>query len=391
MQNVEFASSGWHIVAAFVTWVLGALASLCFAGSFGVRRNMSFSLYAWHTLFCFLYLAYISNFGGDSISYYLRSFESDLTFSFGSGFVRYFTSFFSVYLNFSILNVFLVFNIIGFVGLLAFYGALRSASESAKAPVRRLAVFLVFLPSVSFWSVALGKDAIAMLSIGLALWASIYIKRRFLLLVLAVTLMFLVRPHVAAIFLASMTLFFTFSKSASYRARLFAGFLTVISAFVIVPFALDYAGLSNPADVDAVVSYVEDKQENYQNTGSGVDLSVMPMPVQLFTYLFRPLPIEATNIFSLFVSIENTLIMMVIFSSLILYFKKKSFLPENYLFLISFSFLSWVILAVVTPNLGIAVRQKWMFLPALLYVSVYVLASFRACPDAQDAQVDRFV
>jgi len=65
----------------------------------------------WHTLFCVVYLAYTLNNAADSLKYYSESLiHSD--FRIGTGFVIFFTSLFSKYLNLS------------YVGLLAFYGAL---------------------------------------------------------------------------------------------------------------------------------------------------------------------------------------------------------------------------------------------------------------------------
>jgi hypothetical protein len=45
--------------------------------------------------------------------------------------------------------------------------------------------------------------------------------------------------------------------------------------------------------------------------------------------------------------------------------------------LVLFSLGCWVVLALTTANLGISVRQKWMFLPMIFYVSVSALGRDR--------------
>jgi amino acid transporter len=99
----------------------------------------------------------------------------------------------------------------------------------------------------------------------------------------------------------------------------------------------------------------------------------MNLLFQLFTYIFRPLPFEAHSVFSLFASIDNVLILVIFILSLLsIIFLKRQNLNlnhpnENRWFLLIFSSGLLVILSLTTANLGIAVRQKWMVLPMLLY------------------------
>ena len=95
-------------------------------------------------------------------------------------------------------------------------------------------------------------------------------------------------------------------------------------------------------------------------------------PLRLFTYMFRPLFFDANNIFGIISSIDN-LILISIFSYPILRIiflsklKKLELKPFN-LFLLLYSSLTWFFLASTTSNLGIALRHKLMFLPALIIV-----------------------
>src|SRR5690606_32124112 len=95
-------------------------------------------------------------------------------------------------LGLSYLGSFFFYNILGFVGLIAFDASLRVATANKSRVLRLLATLIAFLPSVSFWSSAIGKDAISFMGTGLALWAALRLKRRVWLMMTAVILMLMV-------------------------------------------------------------------------------------------------------------------------------------------------------------------------------------------------------
>src|SRR3546814_10038846 len=49
-------------------------------------------------------------------------------------------------------------------------------------------------------------------------------------------------------------------------------------------------------------------------------------------------------------------------------------LAGNRAFMWFYCLMTWLILAITTANLGIAVRQKWMFAPLLIYLFISLLA-----------------
>lgn len=109
--------------------------------------------------------------------------------------------------------------------------------------------------------------------------------------------------------------------------------------------------------------------------GSGIDLSGLPYPLKVLTFLFRPLFFDAHNFFAYLVSFEN----------LIQIFLLVFFLKNRFLTLLKFSpviiracFLFYIIgalaFAPIMSNLGIIIREKNMIMPAFLIfilISVY--------------------
>jgi len=102
----------------------------------------------------------------------------------------------------------------------------------------------------------------------------------------------------------------------------------------------------------------------------------MSLPVQMFTYLFRPLPFEARSVTQLLASLDNMLLLYLLFVGFKARAKiKKLQFNGNRVFMWCYVGISWVILSMTTANLGIAMRQKWMFVPILIFLLISFLVA----------------
>ncbi|MGE4534741.1 hypothetical protein [Halomonas sp.] len=376
---MELVSSGWHVFSAWLVFMLGLLLSFLLPREFNLSKKRGVLLYAWHTIWCLIYLWYVLSDGGDALMYYSASFSGRSSFlDVGTHAVIAFTSIFTGLLGLSFLGVFLVFNIFGYIGLLAFAGALKAVTWDKSRQLRLLALVIILLPSVSFWSSAVGKDAISFMAMGLALWAAINLKQRGGMMVFAVLAMLFVRPHMAGIMVIGLSVAFTLHAKVPLGRRLLLGLLSISAAVVIIPFGLDYAGVGDNTDVEALMNYVETRQGYNQQGGGGVDISSMSLPMQMFTYMFRPLIFEARSVFQLAAAVDNIILgVLFLFGGMAIWKGRKSPLPDTRLFLWTYALLAWVVLAMTTANLGIAMRQKWMFAPILIYLLISVMGSPR--------------
>src|SRR5690606_14503621 len=146
----------------------------------------------------------------------------------------------------------------------------------------------------------------------------------------------------------------------------------------MVPFALSYAGLGEAAGADDIMSYVEERQSVNTQGGSSVDIASMSLPLQLFSYLFRPMPYEAGSIFALAASVDNLVLIFLAVAGGVRVIRRRRYqLPGNRAFMWFYCLLTWLILAITTANLGIAVRQKWMFAPILIYLFISLMGRSR--------------
>ncbi|EWG98253.1 hypothetical protein [Halomonas sp. BC04] len=376
---MELMSTGWHAFSAFLVLITGLSLSLLLPRYFKLTRKFGVLLYAWHTLWCMVYLWYVLNDGGDALMYYRASFLGGVSFlNVGTHSVIALTSIFTGYFGLSLIGVFLVFNIFGYVGLLAFSGALNAVTANKRHRLRLLALLILLLPSVSFWSSAIGKDAISFMATGLALWAAINLRKRACLMAFAVLAMFFVRPHMAGIMIISLSVAFALHAKVPVISRILLGTISVGVGLSLVPFALQYTGVGEATDLDALMSYVERRQGHNLQGGSSVNISSMSLPMQLFTYMFRPLIFEARSIFQLAAAIDNIILMyLFLIGGLSIWKGRKSPVQDTRIFLWLYAFAAWAVLAMTTANLGIAMRQKWMFAPMLVYLLISVMGSQR--------------
>ncbi|MBY5942852.1 hypothetical protein KUW00_18405 [Halomonas sp. DP5N14-9] len=384
MVPIPYVTSAWDVYSALAVFVLGLWLARAVGRAFGLSYMLCLPLYLWHTAFCVLYAWFVNGDGGDSLMYYRASLNDGVEFSFGTAGVIVFTSLFTQGLGLSFLGTFLVFNLAGYVGLLAFAGSLHQAIAERALGIRLLALAVLFLPSMHYWGSAIGKDALSFLSMGLSLWAALDLRRRHLLMVVAVMIMLVVRPHMAGIQLIALAAAFCLQPGVVLWQRLLLGTAALAGAAIIVPLALDYAGVGSGSDADQVMSYIELRQSYNQTGGGAVDIASMSLPMQLFTYMFRPLPMEASSVFQLASSVDNVILLYLMVVGGIAAITGRNAPPANRLFLWFYLLLAWTILAMTTANLGIAARQKWMFTPVLIYLLMSVMG--RPRQTATDAE-----
>lgn len=373
---MTIVSSVWHVVSAAGVFVLGGLFSLIMAKMFHIGLLRSLTIYLWHTIFSMIYLWYVLNFGGDALWYFEDA--STNVFDFGTFGVIYLTGLIVEVLDLSILGVFLSFNIFGFIGLLAMDGSLRAAIANKSKHLNYFASAIIFLPSMSFWSSAIGKDALSFMSAGLALWASLALRSRWILMAFAVAIMLLARPHIATIMLIAWIM------ATSLQVKLFVfkdiafRFFLIVAAFLIIPFSMEYAGLSKSFDFFDFQKYIHERSSYNLEGAGGVDIQKMSFPMQLFTYMFRPFIFEVNDFFFFAAAVDNMILLcLFILGVLAILRGKSSSIGESRTFLWIYSILCWSFLAMSTANMGIALRQKWMFAPMLIFLLISALGNRR--------------
>ncbi|MEQ1388958.1 hypothetical protein ABLT88_05520 [Acinetobacter radioresistens] len=332
-----------------------------------------FFISTWHTFFSIIYYFFTLYNSADARRYYRLSLDGEHFFSPGTKAIIFITSFFSKKLEASYLNTTLIYGFLGTIGLLLLYRTLKPYLEH----ISWQWILVLFIPSMSFWSSGLGKDSLSFFAVCLFLYTLTTTEKIYFLLPLSFFAMFLVRPHIALMMIVSFVIYFIIRSRVHLLFKLIT--LPIILSGVIFSssFVQQYVGLEE-ASLDSISSYVDERQNSNLEGGSSIDLQSMSYPMQMFTYIFRPLPFDAHSTLALFTSIENTILLILFLYILFkLKFRLHPFIEGKNAWLLIYTFLTCSMLAMTTANLGIATRQKWMFMPILLYLLVYAFYCYK--------------
>lgn len=357
----------------------------------GARLNISYArsslLLFWHSFFSLIYFIYTFYYISDAKVYFIRSLSYETSFFVGSTGIDYIISLLRKNLNFQYLTIFLIFSLIGSLGLLFFDSTIKISTKNSSPKIKKILSLIVLLPSISFWSSAIGKDSIAFLSVTLFLYSFIELKNRNILFYISFLLMFFVRPHIAIFFLISGLVYYLFSNNSFTIKSIFNTILLILFLIFVLPFSLQYAGVISTNDfwsldlnllINKVLLFTEHRQSLNLFGGSSVNIKDMSTFERIFTYFFRPQLYEAHNVYAFVSSMDNLviLILFIFWIYNIIYFmftKKIIFIKLKiniFLGVLLYVIFTSLILSATTANLGIAVRQKWMILPLIIYLII---------------------
>jgi hypothetical protein len=335
------------------------------------------ALFAYHLVASIFYWHYSLTHSADSNGYYQFVPDGD-GLGLSTRFVGAITAFLREMLSASYLDLFMLFHIFGYVGLVLLYVLChRVLQDHPEGRYPELALKVgVFLPGLHFWTCAIGKDSLIFLAIVGVIWSLRSARRRAVVLLCGLALCFFIRPHIATALLGACALALVSSSDVPLRWRIPAFGLVLIALWFAVPLLIDFLKLED-VSMGSVAEYIERRQGDNLDGGTSVDISTYSFPMQFFTYMFRPLFLDASGGLALVVSVENLL-----YLGLCLYLTPDVFRAlwhGHGGFFMRFNFVFWLaatsILAATTANMGLAIRQKTMVLPSLLLVLLTAYAT----------------
>ena len=304
----------------------------------------------------------------DAGNYYLSVFEVSSTSDFmnvGGDWVTLILYPLVRYVNLSLFSGYLLFSIIGFLGLLFFYIALVELIQGHE-PASKFLNMIVFLPGLSFWTSAISKESIVFLGIMMIFYAIIKLNQRIIYFALGSLLVVLIRPHVfMMIIVALLVSMILLAKTSLIQKIVFIPLLFIILV-PTYPLLLERTQLET-INIDTAQEFIEERGVNWGG-GSGVDIQNYNSVFKLFTYLYRPLFVDSHSVFMVLSSCENLIYLLVTWQLLSFNFLK--FMRNERSLFLSFNLLFFLIGAVLMShtegNLGTAMRHKIMIMPSLL-------------------------
>jgi len=340
-------------------------------------------LWLYHLLFGVIYWAYIAyGPGGDASHYYKAgkalSFTSaiDELLMNGPGNVGMYllNAFPAKVLSF--FSVSLIYTLLGYVGMVFFYGLFNSEIKyNSRIGNIKLFPFIFFLPNLHFWSAGLGKDTICFLAIALFSYSMLAPRKHIIKIILALILTYIVRPHISMFLVAAFGMAFLLDGNLSKKYKIILGLIfTGVFSFLFFQF-LVFMKMES-LNAEAINSFSETSTGNLtEGAGSGVDISAYPYPLKVLTFLYRPFFFDINSILAVVASFEN-LLLLILSIKFIRLNPFKLFKRGNYIFkgMFLFFLMGALTFSLILGNLGIMLREKNMFTPALLFICLWGLS-----------------
>ena len=325
-----------------------------------------------------LMLFYESVYHGMDTYYYaqrafLRTFPASLSGS-GTANIANINSYFTYIVGNSYYSLKVVNSFIGFSGLLLLYKTYEYIIKKSNLKINNRFIYFFFLfPTVLFWSSILGKDPLNLFFIGLFSYGFIHLIDNFKLryvfmIIISVWFVAYIRSWWSIIMITSI--FFYYLKINSVRN--FILFVIIMPIFTVA--AVQFLQTQGITSMDQMFLKMAETSKNLAYGGSSVGVHVISglgdyilwfFP-NLFTTLFRPMPWDIRNAFTLIAAIENVILFYLFYKYI---FKNWSKIYANkYLKFYILLIFSWSLLyVIISPtNLGMAVRFKLQVLPLML-------------------------
>ena len=268
--------------------------------------------------------------------------------------------------------------------LLAYYGAylaLRGFSIAfPEGDRRRYALLIMLTPTMLFWPSSISKDSWLVFGLGAGIYGVARVYRRmtggYVVFLVATAAIYLVRPHMAALFALAAAIGFSLRLRDEGVRR---GATAWILGMVVVSSGAGYALATYdeflPQDenvqgttLDQVLGAVE-----RQTARGGSEFASRPVETPLdlgyavVTVPFRPFPHETSNLQAMLASLEG----LVLLGLFVLSFRRLRKLPQLLLrrpfvaFATAYS-LGFIVAFANVGNFGILARQRTQLLPLFL-------------------------
>jgi hypothetical protein len=367
------------IAGLFFIFLALVMAGLFAAREASARRDwyIPIVLCVVHIGFCLAYWYVSLSNGADSLMYWQLARTTNPPADFGTNsiiiLVQWIQRIFGVFGDISYLDAFLAFQLFGQLALSLLNETLGTVLGSQYSRFRYWSWLCVLLPGMSFWSCAIGKDGLMMLSVCLTLFASLALRARLAYMAAGFIIAVIIRPHIAAAILISAVLSVITQSKERLVWRVGLMLILVVAVLAFIPIFEQYLQLDT-LDFSVVSQSLDARSQFNMNAASSVNISSYPLPLKLFTFLFRPLFFDMSGVLGLAASLENFCLLSMIGYCLTKGRNVSRLLANDDRRYAIFIFaISTLVLSVATSNLGLAERQKTMVLPALFLSLTFLL------------------
>jgi hypothetical protein len=362
--------------------ILGFFAiPVAFANATRVKIVYMTMIYLIHVAACVVYFQRSVGGNADSFLYYYDPYQNYQDgFNLGTQGMIYIVQYLKQTVGGTYLDFYLLFQVIGFLGITLLLRVFEEIHDELRIPPAPYFYALIAVPSLHFWSSALGKDAPFLLATSLALWASMRLPRRAKALIAALLLMLFIRPQVAVVAAAALSLAVVVGKGLSAYMRI-ALFVMAVAGTGLAVTMLQSTYAVDLTSAESIGQQFERIEMVLDSDDAGNTAVRGNFAVKLLSLLFRPLFFDANELFALIASLESVLLIWVVLL-LVIRLRDVFQLFRNVFFAryaVIYGLGMTMFLATAYWNVGLGLRQKWtMMIPMYLVLLVAVIAVRRA-------------
>ncbi|PKA84357.1 hypothetical protein ATE92_2545 [Ulvibacter sp. MAR_2010_11] len=349
-------------------------------------------LFFFHFAIAIIFHFYVNANGGDAIKYWelpkTATFD-DVWFLVAnqkaSSFMYFFNYFPSNVLELSFFTGNMLYALLGFMGFIYLYRIFNELFKneailrSIKLVGIRVFPLILFLPNLHFWSAGIGKDALLFFCVIAFMYCLLKIRKRKYLLALVLLLSISIRPHITLFLLVAFGIGYLLDGGLKAYQKILVVLIFIVGMVSIFDYVIQTIQLES-LEISTIEEFTTTRVSNLSEarTGSGVDTTSYPIPLKIFTFLYRPLFFDINGLMAILASIENLILLLftvfVIKNRPFRAFKSSNFLLKGMLIYFLLGTLSF---SMILGNLGIMLRQKNMFIPAFLLFGIWAIYTHR--------------
>lgn len=272
----------------------------------------------------------------------------------------------------------LTFALFSLIGMYCFF----MASEAFLGYSNRLIFYLLmFEPSLTFWTVGVGKEPVVTFAVGLYTFGTVswWRSRRVAHLVpiiVGVLVASLIRTWMAGIMIVPL-IALVYALERSMLSRIMTTIVVIAGVTAALPFVMEAFYLQAAQDITEQIATISGRFNLGESAGGAFVLDspsdlVRYAPLGMFSALFRPLPGDVMNAFGVVASLEDVLLLGLLVRAMARL--RRGDFSDPLVVWALFVVVIWALIYafVSSQNFGTAVRYRAQILPLMLGLLLYL-------------------
>lgn len=335
-----------------------------------MKKYFPLFLLLYHWVFAFIGWQYIVGDHGDAVRYWFVGQEVSAYswkdfFQPGTDIIHILTFPFVRYLHLPFWGGFVIFSAWSGYGFYRLWKLIKSIIGESDV-LFYISAVLLLLPNVHFWTSLIGKESFLFVPFVVLIeqvWKQRYFSAPLLTALFAIGI---VRPHAAFVVIIALLLSLLFKGKMSLKNKVL---LSGAAAVVVVIMYITLSKITNAGShlLDRIALLYQVHNDKLKATSAYVPLEEYSYPYKIFTFYFRPLPLENKGLWYRMVEAESVVILLM--GVFLLFWIFKNFTPRKPNVFLLFAILLLIFYGTMYgyayANFGMIVRTRTLVMPAL--------------------------